>query len=400
MPKHLYQRPNSPNWWFEIKVPEDVQDKLGKRRIRRSTKTDSLKKATRLANIWAEEVWDEIEKARSPDWDYHRMKAGIQDLQNEGLSSDEIDDIALQVIDDNDQYLAYERAANKIVVLMDHLEDYLSWCERKGNSVKTVRAKRVMLRQFCERFRLLEDVTEYNIRKWAADRDIKGSTQKSIKNFAKDFFKYLGQEVLFRKLDVDVLEGLKTKAVNSRHKEVITGRLFHELLETAENRDVLMLFGHTGRRSIALANLSCDDIIEFEGIKCFRFRIDKSRRPETHKPQVIPIHPKLIGIVDRLVRDSKDGYLIPLNAEGIEARSEALREKVSRSGKVSSHQFRASVITMLHNQPVGLTEKAIRSVVGHSIGQDEHIKSYMAGLKPSVLLPAVTAIDWDGWEWP
>lgn len=53
---------------------------------------------------------------------------------------------------------------------------------------------------------------------------------------------------------------------------------------------------------------------------------------------------------------------------------------------------------MLHNSPDGLPEKAIYSVVGHSLGKDEHFRSYMKGLKPSVLVPTVEAIDWDDWE--
>jgi hypothetical protein len=36
--------------------------------------------------------------------------------------------------------------------------------------------------------------------------------------------------------------------------------------------------------------------------------------------------------------------------------------------------------------------------VGHAVGKDEHSKSYLRGFKPSVLVPAVEAIDWDGWE--
>ena len=77
------------------------------------------------------------------------------------------------------------------------------------------------------------------------------------------------------------------------------------------------------------------------------------------------------------------------------------------AGEVTSHQFRivaqlrffTSVVTMLHNSPEGIPDKAIYSIVGHSLGKDVHMKNYMAGLKPQALVKAVEAIDWDTWEW-
>ena len=115
MPKYLYKRDNSPHYWFELKIPQDVQVRLGMTRVRKSTHTDSLKKATRIANIWAEEIWANIEAARGPDWDFHVVKAGMKDLQGKGLTADEIDDIALDVLsDDEKKYDAYYRASKRL----------------------------------------------------------------------------------------------------------------------------------------------------------------------------------------------------------------------------------------------------------------------------------------------
>ena len=209
MPKYLYPRSNSPNWWFEFTIPEDVRDKFGKRRIRKTTGTDSQKKASRIANRWADNLWSEIEKARSPDWDYHNIKAGVFDLQSNGATPEELDEIALGLFSDEpEKYEAYERATNKTVILTDHLENYLKWCEGKGNLPKTIAAKRTLLNQFCHRFGRLEKVTEYEVRRWTSERDVKGATQKAMKAFSRDFFKYLGQEVLFKNLDTSVLDGL------------------------------------------------------------------------------------------------------------------------------------------------------------------------------------------------
>ena len=144
MAKYLYPRPNSPNWWFEMTIPEDVRDKFGnKRRIRKTTGTDSYKKASRLANRWADDLWSQIDKARSPDWDYHVIKDAVLQHRADGLSEDELDDIAYNALfDEPDKYDAYERATNKVVVLNDHLENYFQWSIDKGNGSKTLESKR------------------------------------------------------------------------------------------------------------------------------------------------------------------------------------------------------------------------------------------------------------------
>lgn len=401
MPKYLYRRSNSPNWWFEFTIPEDVRDKLGKRRIRKTTSTDSHKKASRIANIWADNLWSQVEKARSPDWDYHKIKEGVFDLQSNGATLEELDDIALGIFyDEPEKYEAYERATNKTVILRDHLENYLKWCEGKGNLPKTLAVKKTLLNQFCRRFERLEKVTEYEVRRWTKERNVKGATQKLIKAASRDFFKYLGQEVLYKNLDTSVLDGLQTKAVDSKHKEVISGVVFKQALEAAACRDSMMLLAHTGRRSIAIANLTCDDVVTSDGVRCFKIRVDKGRRPDTHQHQLIPIHSKLSDIVDRLLRDSTDGYLLPLKGNNsMEGRSKDLQDQVKKSGLVTSHQFRTSVITMLHNSPKQLSERTIYSLVGHKAGEDVHMKSYMRGFKPSVLVPTVEAIDWTDWEY-
>ena len=399
MAKHLYRRSNSPNWWFEMTIPEDVRDKLGKRRVRKTTGTDREKKASRIANRWADDLWSEIEKARSPDWDYHTIKAGVLDLQVKGTTPEELDEIARGLFyDEPEKYEAYERATGKTVILTDHLENYLKWCEGKGNLPKTIEVKRTFLNQFCRRFGRLEKVTEYEVTRWTSERDVKGATQKSMKAFTRDFFKYLGQEVLFKKLDMSILDSLQTKVIDSTHKEVISGEGFEQALEATEHKDGMMLLAYTGRRSVAIANLTCADVVTSDGVRCFRIRVDKGIRPETHRPQLIPIHSKLSDIVDGLLRDSTDGYLLPLDSRTYDGRSRSLQNQVKKAGLITAHQFRTSIITMLHNSPVPLSEKSIYSLVGHAVTKDAHSKSYLRGFKPSVLLPAVEAIDWKDWE--
>ena len=411
MPKYLYRRPNSPNWWFEFTLPVDVRDKLngGKKRIRRSTETDSEKQASFKANRWAEELWSQIDKARSPDWAYHFMKSEVDKLKVRGLSDDEIDDVAYQMLEEDHEFKAFDRVTGKVVVLKDHLEDYLAWCEKeKNNSPKTIKAKRSMLSQFCDRFVRLDRVTEQAVMRWASERDVKGATQKAMKTFSRDFYTYLGNKVLSQNLDMSVLDNFQTKTINSTPKEVISGEVFRKELAATKNKDGLMLLAYTGRRSIAIANLTCIDVVMADGVKCFKIRIDKKHRPETDKPHLIPIHSKLSDIVDRLLRDSKDGYLLPLSGKTIETRSAALQTQVIRGRTkadpdyMTSHQFRTSVITMLHNSPRELADKTIYTVVGHKdkLSDDAHKRHYLKGIMPNQLVNTTEEINWDDWVYP
>ena len=399
MPKYIYKRSDSSNWWFEIKIPKDVQRKLGTDRDRRSTETDSQKKAQRQANKWAAEWWDKIEKARSPDWEVHKLDLAVQEDREAGLSYEEIYDIGLGVVQPEEGE-ALKIATKQTALLKDHLPAFLKWCEDKGNSVKTIDAKKKMVRQFASKFRTLEDISEPNVMRWTSEMGWSGATQKAMRSHTKDFLKYLSEEVLHKPFDPQILDRLVTKKVNSKPKRPIGGGEFREILAVSdrEKQDALLLLAHTGRRSIAISNLKCADLVVVEGVTCFSFKIDKERRPETHEPQVIPVHSKLLGIVKRLVEASKDGYLLPLKSKDIEGRSDDLRSLV-KSDNLTSHQFRTSVITMLHNDPRGISEKAIYAAVGHSIGKDSHTKHYIAGLKPSLIQPAVEAIDWDNWVW-
>ena len=203
------------------------------------------------------------------------MKSEVLRLQLKGSTPEELDMIALEFFyDDPEQYETYERATNKTVILTDHLEDYLKWCEDKGNLPKTIEVKRTLLNQFCLRFGRLEKVTVYEVKRWTSERKVKGATQKAMRAFSRDFFKYLGGEVLFKTLDMAVLDNLQTKEINSTHKEVISGEGFEQALGATEHKDGMMLLAYTGRRSIAIANLTCDDVVTYDGVRCFRIRVD------------------------------------------------------------------------------------------------------------------------------
>ena len=75
----------------------------------------------------------------------------------------------------------------------------------------------------------------------------------------------------------------------------------------------MRIMAYTGRRGVSVANLRAEDIVYIENILCFRFATDKNRRLDTHPPQIIPVHLKIIDHVKELKDISEDGYLIAIN---------------------------------------------------------------------------------------
>ena len=114
---------------FEMRIPEDVQIRLGQKKVRRSTGTDSEKIAQRQANIWAEEIQTEIDAARGTDWDLHRWKKAVGEERVQGTPEEKIFDLGLDVADTEVDVRNLEIAIGRIVILADHTEpiDWENW---------------------------------------------------------------------------------------------------------------------------------------------------------------------------------------------------------------------------------------------------------------------------------
>lgn len=134
--------------------------------------------------------------------------------------------------------------------------------------------------------------------------------------------------------------------------------------------DLILLGAYTGARIEELCQLKVEHLIKPEGIESFDIVDSKT----TAGIRVVPVHPALTRIVERLKNDSKDGFLIPSDSKnkyGI--RSDALSKAFGRLKEAQGygaqhvfHSIRKTVITQLHRASVqGLL---IAELVGHETG--------------------------------
>ncbi|WP_149087296.1 tyrosine-type recombinase/integrase [Pseudomonas prosekii] len=134
--------------------------------------------------------------------------------------------------------------------------------------------------------------------------------------------------------------------------------------------DLILLGTYTGARIEELCQLKAEHVIKPDGVQSFDIVDSKTAAGI----RVVPVHPALSSLVDRLLENSKDGYLVPSdckNKYGI--RSDALSKAFGRLKRTQGygsqqvfHSIRKTVITQLIRASVQGT--LIAELVGHETG--------------------------------
>ena len=171
----------------------------------------------------------------------------------------------------------------------------------------------------------------------------------------------------------------------------------YEAAKAIKNREILtdliLLGAHTGARIEELCQLQAQDIVTEEGVKCFYFYDGKTAASERHTP----IHPAIKATVEKLIRNSKDGFLISSPAGNKYGnRSDALSKQFGRlkttleyNSQFVFHSFRKTVITQLQRADVpGIL---IASIVGHETGTIT-FDVYSAGPSPKQKHTAISKL--------
>ncbi|ARA80370.1 MULTISPECIES: site-specific integrase [Pseudomonas syringae group] len=136
--------------------------------------------------------------------------------------------------------------------------------------------------------------------------------------------------------------------------------------------DAIRIGAFTGMRIEEICQLEIHrDLVDDEGVYCISLDDGKTRS----SVRKVPVHPDLLPIIERLKKNSKDGFLVPSpagNKYGI--RSDFLSKAFGRlktsmgfNEQYVFHSFRGTVITQL--QRAGVPELTIKCIVGHETGE-------------------------------
>lgn len=159
------------------------------------------------------------------------------------------------------------------------------------------------------------------------------------------------------------------------------------LLQEAEEeiRDVILIGLYSGMRLDEICSLKRTEIITIEGITCFNITKGKTKSAIRY----VPIHSKLIDIVDKYISLANGEYLLT-HANQIKRKDGKIgpyySQKFTRlrnsvlplaTDRQCFHSLRGMFITELDRQ--GVAENRIALIVGHGRGKTESFKTYSQG---------------------
>lgn len=165
----------------------------------------------------------------------------------------------------------------------------------------------------------------------------------------------------------------------------------------ANLHDLIILGAFTGARIEELAKLKVEDVKEKNGVKYFAVEESKSFAGLRD----IPVHKDLAPLVDSLISNSSDGYLLPqepITTNG--ERSSAIGKRIGRlksslgsDGRYVFHSLRKTLSTLLERQ--GLHHNEAAEITGHEkVG--ETYGTYSAGLTIEKKAELLNKVQYDG----
>lgn len=157
--------------------------------------------------------------------------------------------------------------------------------------------------------------------------------------------------------------------------------------------DLIALGWYTGARIEELCRLTKESVIAVDGVQCFDFPKSKSKASK----RVVPIHLSLLSMVDRLIKNSTDTFLIPAeSADKYGKRSHAISKAFGRLRTAAGfsklhvfHSFRHTVVTELIRADV--PDALAKELVGHETGSVTH-DVYSKGASTNQKLAAISKL--------
>ena len=222
----------------------------------------------------------------------------------------------------------------------------------------------------------LESVTARAVMMWIDAETRSQSSVSKTKTFLSKYWKYLQQRDY---VDHDLkpftdIELPKTSKPRQPRKAYTDDEIALILDQLQLKQDdgltaITMLAMYTGARISELAGLRVDSVVTNDGITCLK--IDDAKTKAGNR--AVPIHPKIQDLVQTLITDSTDGYLVTgvKSKGGKDRRADVLGKRYGRlvrndcklpKSKVF-HCFRNTVATKLES--TGVPENIAADIVGH-----------------------------------
>jgi len=364
-----------------LDVPADVRAKLNRRVFRETLQTDSRSVAARRAAPKIARWKTEIARARAePNHnDAKFWRDALRRAKDEKHRASILEQIEMVAWDtgainvenigdmpssDPEAQRFYAEATGARLPTIEHLDEWLGSLQVKD---KTAKMRRSTIERLSAKFPMLQDISRKEVRRWVTElgAELKPATVQRMTSDCRTYWAYLAtiEAVPEDSAPFDRL-GLKVKSSSwlpYTAKDAV--RLLAEAKGDLQLADAIRLAMYTGARREELCSL------KIEHVKEDRFEIVDAKTEAGIR--TVPIHQKLSKTIKRLLRDSKDGYVLSgltPNANGdrgdaIGKRFTRLKRSLSFDDRHTFHSWRGTVITLLER--AGVPEGTVQDIVGH-----------------------------------
>ncbi|CNL95040.1 site-specific tyrosine recombinase XerC [Yersinia intermedia] len=386
---YLYQD-STGLWIFQVFVPAYMRHiSEGKRVIRRSAGTRDIEKARDFRDHMIIE-WNKLKSQLKPDTHSIKIQRGVAGLHS----------LVKQAASKPKKGIsARNESKSKPVSLIPKLgtlrDEYLStYDERRALSTlsKTVRAVDIFLNSIGKADISVDLIGRRMVAEFLDYQGKEGLSPQTLQNWLSSLSGLY--EFAMRRYDnispLNPFQGHNLEAKRSvvSYEPFQLHQLESLLFEAEEEiRDVILIGLYSGMRLDEICSLKIIEIITIEGIRCFNITKGKTKSAIRY----VPIHSKLIDIVDKYLSVANGEYLLT-HANQIKRKDgkigpyysqkfTRLRNSVlpAATDRQCFHSLRGMFITTLDR--AGVPEQRIGAITGHSEqkAKTEAFRTYSRG---------------------
>jgi integrase len=379
---YLVRRGNT--WYARMGIPEDVRHKLGHKReyiqsLRTPDRNAALIKSKSLIAEWKNAI--------------HMARGNASVIQKTALMMRHEADADPKVNPDTGMSDA-DYAAEDIADRLDGIEraefyDYYTgridtpfnyftseFIKTTYTNAKTAGDAHRSIALFTAYCPTLKSVSAHAVMKWIDSETRSQSSVSKTKTFLSKYWRYLQQRGYVSRhrkpfSDIELPKTLKPKQPREAYTDDEVALILEHLHLKQDNAltAITTLAMYTGARISELAGLHVDNVVTVDGITCFKIEESKTNAGN----RTVPVHPEIQELVQALITDSTDGYMVSgvKSKGGKDRRADVLGKRYGRlvrndcqlpSTKVF-HCFRNTVATKLES--AGVPENIAADIVGH-----------------------------------
>ena len=379
-----YLIPRGNIWYARMGIPEDVRHKLGHKReytqsLRTSDRNIALIKSKPLIAEWKNAIHIARGNAsviqKTALMMRHEAEADTRINEDTGMSDTDYaaEDIA-ESLDGTEQAEFYNHYTGRIGTPFNHFAS--EFIKATYTNAKTAGDALRSINLFTAYCPTLQSVTARAVIKWIDAETRSQSSVSKTKTFLSKYWKYLQQrDYVDRDLkpftDIELPKTLKARKAREAYTDDEVALILDQLQLKQDDAltAITTLAMYTGARISELAGLGVDNVVTVDGITCLK--IDDAKTKAGNR--AVPVHPKIHPLVQTLIIDSTDGYLVSgvKSKGGKDRRADVLGKRYGRlvrhdcqlpSTKVF-HCFRNTVATKLES--AGVSENIAADIVGH-----------------------------------